>query len=101
LKSRLANEAGGLSGSPLKPLALNALRKFRRASAGEMPLIGVGGIASADDAWGRIRAGASLVQLYSAMVYEGPGIARRIARGLAQRLKLEGFANIAEAVGTE
>ena len=65
-----------------------------------MPLIGVGGIANADDAWERIRAGASLVQLYTAMVYEGPGIARRIALGLAERLKREGFANIAEAVGT-
>ena len=59
---------------------------------GEIPLIGVGGIANADDAWERIRAGASLVQLYSAMVYEGPGIARRIARGLAERLEREGFA---------
>src|SRR5207249_6194094 len=99
LQSRYANEAGGLSGAPLKPLALDALRKFRRASAGEIPLIGVGGIASADDAWERIRAGASLVQLYTAMVYEGPGVARRIARGLADRLKREGIANIAEIVG--
>jgi dihydroorotate dehydrogenase len=66
-----------------------------------MPLIGVGGIATADDAWERIRAGASLVQLYSAMVYQGPHIARRIARGLAQHLKREGFASIAEAVGSE
>jgi dihydroorotate dehydrogenase len=101
LRSRFAAEAGGLSGAPLKPLALDALRKFRRASGGELPLIGVGGIASADDAWERIRAGASLVQLYSAMVYEGPGIARRIARGLAGRLAREGFASVAEAVGTE
>ncbi len=101
LKSRFANEAGGLSGRPLKPLALDALRKFRSASGGEMPLIGVGGIANADDAWERIRAGASLVELYSAMVYEGPGIARRIARGLAERVRRQGFANIAEAVGTE
>ena len=100
LKSRYRNEAGGLSGAPLKPLALEALRKFRRASGGEIPLIGVGGIATADDAWERMRAGASLIQLYSAMVYEGPGIAARIARGLARRLKREGFANIAEAVGT-
>ena len=100
LKSRLADEVGGLSGAPLRPLALEALRAFRRASGGEIPLIGVGGIASADDAWERIRAGASLVQLYSAMVFEGPGIARRIARGLAQRLEREGFTNIAEAVGT-
>ncbi len=70
-------------------------------SGGELPLIGVGGIADADDAWERIRAGASLVQLYSAMVYDGPGTARRIAAGLAQRLQREGLATIAEAVGTE
>jgi dihydroorotate dehydrogenase len=101
LKSRHANESGGLSGQPLKPLALEALRRFRRASGGEMVLIGAGGIATADDAWERIRAGASLVQLYSAMVYDGPGIARRIGLGLARLLKREGFANIAEAVGTE
>ena len=101
LRSRFASEAGGLSGRPLKPLALEALRKFRRASGGEIPLIGVGGIGNSDDAWERIRAGASLVQLYSAMVYEGPGIAKRIVSGLLDRLKREGFANIAEAVGTE
>jgi dihydroorotate dehydrogenase len=101
LRSKHAREPGGLSGKPLKPLALKALREFRAASGGEVPLIGVGGIANADDAWERIRAGASLVQLYTAMVYQGPGIARRIALGLAERLKREGFANIAEAVGTE
>jgi dihydroorotate dehydrogenase len=101
LKSRYAGEAGGLSGAPLKALALDALRKFRWASAGEMPLIGVGGIATADDAWERIRAGASLVQLYSAMVYKGPGIARRMAHGLAHILRREGFASVGEAVGTE
>ena len=101
LKSRHAGETGGLSGAPLKELALEALRSFRSASGGEIPLIGVGGIANAEDAWERIRAGASLVQLYSAMVYEGPGIARTIAAGLAQRLKREGIANIAELVGTE
>jgi len=101
LRSRHAHEQGGLSGAPLKPLALDALRKFRKASGGEIPLIGVGGIANADDAWERIRAGASLVQVYTAMVYEGPGIARRIARGLAQHLRREGFASIGEAVGSE
>ncbi len=69
----------------------------RAPAGGEIPLIGVGGIATADDAWERIRAGASLIQLYTAMVYEGPGIARRIALGLAERLKREGFGNIAEA----
>jgi dihydroorotate dehydrogenase len=101
LKSRQASESGGLSGAPLKSLALDALRKFRSASGGEIPLIGVGGIATADDAWERIRAGASLVQLYSAMVYEGPHIGKRIAFGLAERLKREGYANIAELVGTD
>jgi dihydroorotate dehydrogenase len=101
LKSPFKSEAGGLSGLPLKPLALDALRGFRRASGGEIPLIGVGGIADADDAWQRIRAGASLIQLYTAMVYEGPGVAHRIAEGLTERLKRHGFANIAEAVGTE
>jgi dihydroorotate dehydrogenase len=101
LKSRHASESGGLSGQPLKPLALAILRKFRSASGGEIPLIAVGGIASADDAWARIRAGASLVQLYTAMVYDGPGIARRIAAGLAQRLDRSGFASIADAVASE
>ena len=101
LKSRFRKEAGGLSGEPLKPLALRALREFRAASGGEIPLIGVGGIANVDDAWERIRAGASLVQLYSAMVYQGPGVARRIANGLTDRLARAGFANIAEAVGSE
>ena len=99
LKSNHANEAGGLSGAPLKALALDALRKFRSASGGQIPLIGVGGIASVDDAWDRIRAGASLIQLYTAMVYDGPGIAKRIAYGLAERLKREGMASIAQAVG--
>jgi dihydroorotate dehydrogenase len=100
LKSRHGDELGGLSGAPLRALALKALRDFRSASGGQVPLIGVGGISNADEAWERIRAGANLVQLYTAMVYEGPGIARRIALGLAERVKREGFANIAEAVAT-
>ena len=101
LKSRFAGEQGGLSGAPLAPLALDALRRFRSASGGEMVLVAAGGIASAEDAWQRIRAGASLVQLYTAMVFEGPGIARRIALGLAKHVTREGFASIAEAVGSE
>ena len=101
LKSRHAGEAGGLSGEPLKPLTLQRLRDFRKATGGALPLVGVGGIATAEDAWERIRAGASLVQLYSAMVYEGPGIARRIVRGLEQLMRRDGFASVAEAVGSE
>ena len=101
LKSKHRDEKGGLSGTPLRAVALKALRDFRAASGGQIPLIGVGGISNADDAWERIRAGADLIQLYTAMVYQGPGIARRIAFGLADRLRQEGFANIAEAVATE
>ncbi|APE27474.1 quinone-dependent dihydroorotate dehydrogenase [Aurantiacibacter gangjinensis] len=101
LKSSHAEETGGLSGEPLREVALAMLRNFRRESGGEIPLIGVGGIATAADAWQRIRAGASLVQLYSAMVYRGPGIARDIVRGMEQLMRRDGFASIAEAVGTE
>jgi dihydroorotate dehydrogenase len=101
LKSRHAAEAGGLSGAPLRDLAHQRLRDFHAKSQGAIPLIGVGGIASAEDAWARIRAGASLVQLYSAMVYEGPGLARTITRGLERLMRRDGFSSIAEAVGTE
>ena len=99
LKSRHAGELGGLSGEPLKGQALESLRTFRSASGGAIPLVAAGGIGSADDAWERIRAGASLVQLYSAMIYEGPGLARRIAAGLAAKLAEHGIASIADAVG--
>lgn len=101
LGSHHAAETGGLSGKPLKALALQRLRDFRKATGGAIPLVGVGGIASAADAWERIRAGASLVQLYSALVYEGPGLGARIARGLIPLMQRDGFASIAEAVGSE
>ncbi len=100
LRSINANQAGGLSGAPLAPLARRRLADFRTATGGAVPLVSVGGIASADEAYARIRAGASLVQLYTALVYEGPRLARRIARGLALRLERDGFANVAAAVGT-
>lgn len=101
LSSHHAGEAGGLSGAPLRSLALERLRDFRKATGGAIPLIGVGGIASADHAWERIRAGASLIQLYSAMVYHGPGLGARIADGLEKLMRRDGFASIAEAVGSE
>lgn len=101
LDSQLASEAGGLSGAPLRDLALQRLRDFRSAGSGDIALIGVGGIASAADAYARIGAGANLVQLYSAMVYEGPGLAARIARGLAALLDRDGFGSIADAVGSD
>jgi dihydroorotate dehydrogenase len=99
LSSRFAGEQGGLSGAPLRPLALAKLREFRRATGGQVPLIAAGGIGSAADAYARIRAGASLVQLYSALVYEGPGLAKRIAKGLVPLLERDGFGTLAEAVG--
>lgn len=101
LRSAHASEAGGLSGAPLKVPAFERLRDFRRATGGAIPLVGVGGIASAMDAWQRIRAGASLVQLYTGMVYRGPGIARAITAGLDYLVRREGLASIAEAVGSE
>ncbi|MFN3619049.1 quinone-dependent dihydroorotate dehydrogenase [Sphingorhabdus sp.] len=101
LKSRHAGEAGGLSGAPLRDMAQQRLLEFRKASGGQMPLIGVGGIASAHDAYARIRAGASLVQIYSALVYQGPGLARKINRDLQHLLQADGFINITQAVGVD
>ncbi len=99
LGSAHAGEAGGLSGAPLREKALAALRTAREAAAGRLVLIGVGGIASGADAYARIRAGASAVQLYSALIFEGPGLVGRIKRDLAARLRADGFASVAEAVG--
>jgi len=100
LRSSHAGEAGGLSGRPLKALALAQLKAFRIEAGAQLPLIAVGGIECADDAWARIVAGASLVQLYSALVYEGPGLAGRIARGLAAKLRASPFATLSEAIGS-
>lgn len=101
LRSHHAGEMGGLSGAPLRDVATQRLRDFRKATGGAIPLVGVGGIASAANAWERIRAGASLVQLYSAMVYAGPGLGAQIVRGLESLMRRDGFASIAEAVGSE
>ena len=100
LKSAFAGEAGGLSGAPLKPFAQKALEAAAEAAAGRLPLIAVGGIESGADAWARIRAGASAVQIYSALIYEGPGLIGRIKRDLAARLRAEGFACLSDAVGS-
>ena len=100
LRSNHAAETGGLSGAPLAPLALAALKGFAAASGGTLPLIAAGGIASGADAYARIRAGASAVQLYSALVYAGPGLVGRIKTDLAALLRQAGFASVGEAVGT-
>ncbi|MSP51050.1 MAG: quinone-dependent dihydroorotate dehydrogenase [Alphaproteobacteria bacterium] len=101
LKSAARDEAGGLSGAPLFAPSLAVLRDMYRLTAGRIPLIGVGGIASAADAYAKIRAGASLVQLYTALVFEGPGLVRRIKRELADLLVRDGLASVADAVGRD
>jgi dihydroorotate dehydrogenase len=101
LRSRHRGEAGGLSGAPLKTLALERLRDFRRATGGALPLVAAGGIENGVDAWDRIRAGASLVQLYTALVYDGPSLAVRINAELRRLAALDGVARLADAVGSE
>ncbi len=95
-----AQEKGGLSGAPLFERSTRVLARLSKLTEGRVPLIGVGGIASAEQAYAKIRAGASAVQLYTAMVYEGIGLAPQIARGLDTLLARDGFANVAEAVGS-
>lgn len=99
LASPNAGEAGGLSGAPLAALARQKLAEFRTATGDAIPLIAVGGIGSGAEAYARIRAGASLVQLYSAMVYAGPGLPVRILKDLAALLGRDGYGSITEAVG--
>jgi dihydroorotate dehydrogenase len=101
LDPRFAQEAGGLSGRPLFAPSTEILRDIYRRTGGKLPIVGVGGIASAADAYAKIRAGASLVQVYSALVFEGPGLVRRIKAGLAALLARDGFANIGDAVGAD
>lgn len=99
LASTNAGESGGLSGAPLATLARQKLWDFRVATGAAIPLVAVGGIGSGAEAYERIRAGASLVQLYSAMVYAGPALPSRILRDLAALLRRDGYGSITEAVG--
>ncbi|ADG08925.1 quinone-dependent dihydroorotate dehydrogenase [Caulobacter segnis] len=99
LKSPLAGESGGLSGAPLLEASTAVLKRFHAAAGGRVALIGAGGIASGADAYAKIRAGAQAVQLYSALVYGGPGLVVRIKRELAARLRADGFAAVQDAVG--
>jgi dihydroorotate dehydrogenase len=101
LHSSRAGETGGLSGRPLVTAAQDTASHIHRLVGGKLPIIGVGGIASAVEAYARIRAGANLLQLYTGLVYEGPGLVRAINRGLAQLLRRDGFASVAEAVGAD
>ncbi|PKP63641.1 MAG: dihydroorotate dehydrogenase (quinone), partial [Alphaproteobacteria bacterium HGW-Alphaproteobacteria-8] len=96
-----AAEAGGLSGRPLFHRSTETLRTLRRLTQGRVALIGVGGVDSAETAYAKIRAGASAVQLYTAMVYEGVSLGARIARGLDALLARDGFATVAAASGVD
>ncbi|MFN9644332.1 MAG: quinone-dependent dihydroorotate dehydrogenase [Cyanobacteriota bacterium] len=95
----LADEEGGLSGRPLRARALAVLRRLRATAGPALPLIGVGGLDSAESAWERIAAGASLLQLYTGWIYEGPALVPRILEGLSEQLDRQGIATLSEAVG--
>ncbi|XP_052818851.1 dihydroorotate dehydrogenase (quinone), mitochondrial-like isoform X1 [Mya arenaria] len=99
LQSKHKSESGGLSGEPLKTLATQTIVDMYRLTNGAVPIIGVGGVASGQDAYEKIRAGASLVQLYSALVYQGPPVVKTIKRELAELLEKDGFTSVSQAVG--
>jgi dihydroorotate dehydrogenase len=101
LDARYAAQGGGLSGRPLLEPSTAILRELYRLTRGRLPIVGVGGVASGADAYAKLRAGATLVQLYSALVFEGPGLVRRIKRDLLQCLERDGLTTIAEAVGLD
>lgn len=99
LKSNYANEEGGLSGAPVKNLSTHIIRQFYKVLKGKVQIIGVGGIANADDAWEKLLAGADYLQIYSQYIYQGPGVIREIVTGLQQRLDQSGYASVADAMG--
>ncbi len=101
LDGNFAAERGGLSGRPLKDKATDTIRTFYRLTGGKLPIIGLGGISSAWDAYEKIRAGASLVQIYTALIYQGPDLIRTIQGGLAGLLERDGFRHISEATGVD
>jgi dihydroorotate dehydrogenase len=97
---KIYSETGGLSGRPLRARSTEIIRHLHRQTKGRLPIIGVGGIFDADDAWEKIAAGASLLQIYTGLVYEGPGITKEIVAGLIQRLKIAGMKSLQEAIGS-
>ncbi|WP_204153765.1 quinone-dependent dihydroorotate dehydrogenase [Leptolyngbya sp. CCY15150] len=96
----ITQEAGGISGAPLRSRSTEVIRFIAQQTQGSLPIIGVGGIFTAADAWDKITAGASLVQAYTGLVYEGPGMVRSILEGLVQRLEQQGMKHIQEAIGS-
>ena len=101
LHDKNASEQGGLSGAPLFELSTRVLQDFHRETEGNLPLVGVGGVSSAATAYAKIRAGASLVQLYTALIYDGPALIGTIKSGLAKALERDGFNSLEEAVGAD
>ncbi len=101
LRGAHRHEAGGLSGPPLFAPSTRVLAEAYRLTEGALPIIGVGGVASAEDAYEKVRAGASLIQLYTALIYRGPQLAVELARGLANRLREDGYDHLSEAVGAD
>jgi dihydroorotate dehydrogenase len=97
---RIYAEAGGLSGKPLQKRSTEVIRHLYQQTKGTLPIIGVGGIFSVQDAWEKITAGASLLQIYTALVYEGPGVAGQLVRGIAACLEQRGMRRLSEAIGT-
>ena len=100
LRSPYRGEEGGLSGRPLFAGTLDRVARLRQLTGGRVPLVATGGVFGAEDAYALIRTGASLVQIYTALIYRGPGVVKAIKRGLVQLLQRDGFAAIADAVGT-
>jgi dihydroorotate dehydrogenase len=96
-----AREAGGLSGAPLEALATSAVRRCFARARGRVPVVGVGGVMDAAGAYAKIRAGAELVQVYTGLVYGGPGFVREVNEGLAALLRRDGFARVSDAVGAD
>jgi dihydroorotate dehydrogenase len=101
LKHPHARETGGLSGKPLKDRSTEVVRQIFSQTGGKLPIIGSGGIFTADDAYDKIRAGASLIEIYTALIYRGPGLLRELAAGLKERLRRDGFGSITEAIGAD
>ena len=96
-----AGEQGGLSGAPLERLATSVVRRCAARAAGRVPIVGAGGVMSAEDAYAKIRAGASLVQVYTGLIYGGPGFVKQVNEGLARLLARDGFARVEDAVGAD
>jgi len=101
LAARWHQESGGLSGAPLRARSTALIARLWRLTEGELPIIGVGGIDTPQAAWEKIRAGASLLQVYTGLVYEGPALAGRICRGLLERLRSNRLDHLARAVGLD